>query len=338
MIGASHTIVTDRPQLSFLDRVAVWLATGFCVWVLFEVGWLVLRPNDPQAPVSLLSRGAGGWSVLAGAVSATVFAAALNTICAVIATVIGGRRLADVGAFAAMIGLTALSLRGDTAEYFVLEGAALSPRAVALLFVAEAILWLLIGLLAVAAAGLVTKWCFGGVYGADGRRSGPLPMIPAAVDAPRVGERFGPGSIPRTPADVGAKHTAIVLAAGLFAFMLLSIGAGQRVIQHGQAIFTAAATVCIACYIAYHAAPVRSALWSILGAALLVIVAYLWAAIRPPAGDLPPSVPPSPFLRVLPIQFVSAAIASAIAMSWYMYMPPEPEPTPPPRAARPQKR
>jgi len=53
----------------------------------------------------------------------------------------------------------------------------------------------------------------------------------------------------------------------------------------------------------------------------MVVVAYIWAAFRPAAPDLPPTVPTSPFLRVLPIQFVSVGLATAVAMTWYMYDP-----------------
>lgn len=322
MIGASHAIEMDRPQLGLVDRAAAWLAIGLSIWIFFEAGWLLLRPNDPLAPVSLMS----GRSALLGGLGSALLAA----VCAGAGTLLAGRRIADIGTFAASVGLVVLSLRGDTAEYFLLERtteAARSTRGLALLFLVESVAWIGVTVVAAVVAGIVARWF---ITAATSSGKGLLPMIHGALDIPKRGR--GPaGENPnlQTPGDVGIKHTAIVAAAGLFAFLLLTVGADTRQIQHGQAVFSAAAAVALGCYIAHQAAPVRSAAWSVLGAALLVLIGYLWAALRPALEGLPPTVPPSPFLRVLPIQFVGAGAAAAIAMSWYMYTPPEAEPSRP---------
>lgn len=327
MIGAAHAIDMDRPQLGFVDRAAAWLAIGLSIWVFFEVGWLLLRPNDPLAPISLMS----GRSALLGALGAGLLAA----VCASAGSLLAGRRIADIGTFAAVVGLVVLSWRGDTAEYFLLERTtepARSTRGLALMFLVESVAWIGIVVIAGVAAGMLARWL--GATGAAPPKV-PLPMIHGALDMParRNGEAPVEAEL-RTPSDVGIKHTAIVAAAGLFAFLLLTIGGDNRQTEHGQAVFSASAAVALGCYIAHQAAPVRSPAWSVLGAALLVLIGYLWAALRPAQVGLPPTVPSSPFLRVLPIQFVCAGAAAAIAMSWYMYSPPEVEPSAPARGSR----
>ena len=316
MMGSSHAVVLDRPQLGPLDRLAAWLATGLSVWILFETVWHALRPDDPLAPLSLLSRRAA----VLGAIQVT----ALTAGCAVLAAVLAGKRIADIGLFAALLGLTAVSCRGETAEHFLLEMTKPpgSGRGLAAGFLIESIAWLGISAGALLAGGVVMKWRHRGVvHVAEPGERPALPLLPALADAPVVGQWFAGEPALRTHVDAGVKHTVVVTAAGLFAFLILSIGSTSRAIQHGQAVFTVAASVCIACYIAFHVAPVRSALWPITGVALMVVVAYIWAAFRPAAPDLPPTVPTSPFLRVLPIQFVSVGLATAVAMTWYMYDP-----------------
>jgi hypothetical protein len=110
--------------------------------------------------------------------------------------------------------------------------------------------------------------------------------------------------------------------AGFLAFGLLSTGLWSRSIQHGQACFVVVAAVWIAVYIAYRFVPVRSPLWSILSVGVLATAGYLWAAIRPAEPGLPPPIPSSHFLRVLPIQYISIGAAAAVAMFWYVHLPP----------------
>jgi len=104
--------------------------------------------------------------------------------------------------------------------------------------------------------------------------------------------------------------------------VLFSADATIRSIQHGQVVFTVAAAVAVGAYVAHHVAPVRSALWSLLGMMAMALAGYLWASIRSHAEGLPPTVPVSPFLRVLPVQFIMVGSCSAVIMFWYMYNPP----------------
>jgi ABC-type amino acid transport system permease subunit len=110
----------------------------------------------------------------------------------------------------------------------------------------------------------------------------------------------------------------IATAASLFAFNILTTGLDRRAIQHGQVCFVVAASVWLGCFLAHRMVAVRSVLWSILSVSLLAVVGYLWAGARSPDPNLPPSVPTSHFLRVLPIQFIAVGAAAAIAAYWSM--------------------
>lgn len=119
----------------------------------------------------------------------------------------------------------------------------------------------------------------------------------------------------------GVKHTIIATGVGLAAITLLSAGLSSRSIQHGQVCFVVAAAVGLGTYFAHRMAPVRSALWSILAVVLIALMGYVWAAVRPAVAGLPPSIPSSHFMRVLPIQYISIGTAAALAMFWYVYVP-----------------
>ncbi|MHC4698927.1 MAG: hypothetical protein ACYTFA_19535, partial [Planctomycetota bacterium] len=115
----------------------------------------------------------------------------------------------------------------------------------------------------------------------------------------------------------GIMHTAIAVAVGLIAIGFFSGGLSSRAIAHGQACFVVAAAVSIACYTAHRLAPVRSSLWSILAVMMIAVIGYLWSSVRPAMQGLPPTIPSSDFLRVLPIQYISVGTVAALAMFWH---------------------
>ena len=119
----------------------------------------------------------------------------------------------------------------------------------------------------------------------------------------------------------GLKHAALCGGLGLVALAALSASLTSRSIEHGQVCFVIFASVAIACYVAHRIVPIRSAGWSIAGVALMAVAAYLWAAVRPSVASLPPLVPSSHFLRILPIQFVSVGVAAAIFSAWNNLVP-----------------
>jgi hypothetical protein len=254
-----------------------------------------MAPDDPLGAVSVLAR-RGAWMML-------LQAAGLAAVTAALATVIAGRRLPDVGTFAAALGLAIVSLRGGTAGSVLIQWADAAPvsqSSLPILLGLEAIAWFVIVLVARGLSIGVGHWCYGN--GGDG---------PTEVEP----------QFPKGDAANGIKHVLLAAGVALLAFKILTAGLSTRSVQHGQACFVVAASVCIGSYVAYWLAPVRSALWAILSVPLLAVGGYVWTRLGPSPSGLPASVPASAFLRVLPIQYISVGAAAAVAMFWYLYHP-----------------
>ncbi len=310
MNTSTSTPIADPPQLGFFERLGVWASWGMGGWIFLTAGWMIMRPADPLGPVSLFS-GQSGLLVVA-------LVAALSGVTAALATVIAGRKLVDAGTFSVALGLALVSLRGETAGYFVLQSIdpAHAPKFWQLPL--ESLGWLLVIGVAICVSDVVMRWCH---PKAVRELADPSTDRVLAVPAGFELRAFGSGAAARTPLRIALTHTVVVAVAGLIAFTVLSAGLATRAIEHGQACFVVAASVCVACYVAYRIAPVRSALWSILGVGLLTIGAYLWVTLTGSAGSNPPGVPASPFLRVLPLQYISVGTAAAVAMTWYAHDP-----------------
>jgi len=296
MTDASGSLMTEHERhLSLLDRAAAWVAWALAGTIFLTVGWFAMAPDDPLGAVSVLTR-RGAWMML-------LQAAGLGAVTAALATIIAGRRLPDVGTFAAALGLAAVSIRGGTAGSLLIQWADAAPvsqSSLPILLGLEAIAWFVIVLVARGFSIGVGRWCYG--EGGGGHRKG------------------GPRS-PSGGAAEGIKHMLIAAGAALLAFKILAAGLSTRSVQHGQACFVVAASVCISSYVAYWLAPVRSALWAILSVPILAAGAFCWARFGPAPAGLSASVPASAFLRVLPIQYIAVGTAAAVAMFWYLHPP-----------------
>ncbi|MFQ5495586.1 MAG: hypothetical protein ACE5EX_09415 [Phycisphaerae bacterium] len=337
------SIYEMQPQpIGFLDKLAALAAWGVGAAVFLTVGWVVMEPADPRAPLSVMAR-PDGWSML-------LLAAVMAAVAGGLATMIAGRRLVDVGVFAMGLGLALVSFRGSTVEYLLIlqpEPALGFERGLALRFLLESLGWVLVALVALVASTAVRRWVLG-VSPQDRNpdsRSGSSPSadpdeigaLTAADDLGWVGRE----QARRTPAVDGLKHTAIAAGVAFVGVAIFSAGLSGRSVQHAQVCFVVAASVFMGTYTAYRFVPVRSALWPMLSVLTLVVAGYVWAALRPTAGVRPPSIPASPFLRVLPLQFVSVGLSAAVATFWYVYFPVAPDragPRPQRSAHRPRPR
>jgi hypothetical protein len=302
MTDVSDSLMTEHGRhLSLLDKAATWVSWALAGAIFLTVGWLAMAPDDPLGAVSVLTRH-GAWMML-------LQAAGLAAVTAALAAVIAGRRLPEVGTLAAALGLAAVSLRGATAGSLLIEWADVAPvsqSSLPLQLALEAIAWFTIIFLARSFSIAVGQWCFG------------------ACPEPRRDRGDRSAGVWHGPKDSiadGLKHTLLAGGAALLTFKILSAGLSTRSVQHGQACFVVAASVCIGLYLAYWVVPVRSAVWSILSVPLLAVGGYVWARFGPAPGGLPASVPASPFLRVLPIQYISVGTAAAVAMFWYLVHP-----------------
>jgi len=317
MNSSTSYAMSDRLQLSLLEKIVTFVAWLLGGAVFFTVGWLVVRPEDPEGAVSLFAR-ADSFLML-------VQTAALAGVAAAIGTILAGRRLSDAGTFAAAIGLAAVSLRGQTVVSFLVmrtDMSATAERGLALRFAAESLGWFGVILVAVVVSGYVARWCFGHaerVTSTDPLRDLAWRTL-AACDAPRWGRAIcGTSAAHLTEPLDGLKHTLITAGFAVVAFGLLSKGLVSRSIQHGQVCFSVFAAILIANMVAFRIAPVRSPLWSMLAVPIVAVTGYLWAGFRPSEPGLPPNMPASHFLRVLPIQYIAVGTVAALTAFWYVY-------------------
>ena len=305
----------DETEMTFAEKLGSWCVWATAAALFLTIGWFAMRPNDPVGAVSVLTRHQPALML--------VQAAALAAVVAGLATVVAGRKLADAGTFAAALGLVAVSLRGGTAEYLLVQGAEAGggARELALKFAGEAAAWFVVLLAAPVVSSVVARWTSDSIHGDAGRHpatGGAAEAVMMLHDVSRSQSRDG-STDPRT----GLKHTIIAATIGFAAFRVLGTGLSTRSIQHGQSSFVFAAAVASGCYFAHRLYPVRSALWSSLGVIMLTFAGLAWAIVSPGDARLPVNIPTSPFLRILPIQYASVGAATTVAMQWYLRAPPE---------------
>lgn len=307
-------VVTASPPRNTLDKMMTYVSWVIAGALFLSVGWLAMRPDDPRGAVSLLAR--------QGAFLMWLQAAALAAFAAAIATVIAGRTLADVGVFAAALGLAVVALRGDTAAYFMLltRESAAYERILALKLAAESLAWFAVIAVSLLVSACVVSWCFPATLGTHDvtTPSSPGPPVSAGFDVPWLVGHLFPRETTVTMPREGLKHTLIVTGTALLVWMVFSSEWSHREVQHGQVCFLVAASVSLGCYVAQRWVPVRSALWPVLAPPLLALLGYLWGSIRAGNAHVPPNFPASSFLRVLPIQYVGVGTAAVLATFWYI--------------------
>ena len=308
---AAATITPAEPHpMTPSDKAAFVAACALSVAVYLTVGWMALTPKDPLGAVSLLACTAAPFAWLQVCVLAVVIAA--------LTTALWGRRVADLGLFAVAVGLAALTLKGANASSLLVAGAGDGDalgRGLALQLGLEALAWFVIPAVAAFASLLTMRWCAGARACCEGQAPGMLPL--GASDIPLLGERLcGVPVLNSTAPGVGLKHTAVATAAALVILHLLAASLHASVIRHGQACFILAASVLLGTYIAFKAAPVRSALWPVLAVPLVALLSYLWAAVSGGGETQFLAAPGAAALRVLPLQFIAVGVASAIAGTW----------------------
>jgi len=310
MSDAAVNGMNQQLHPGFFDKLLMWFAWVLAGVVFFSIGWSVMAPTDPHGAVSLLAR--------SGDPAMLLKACALAGLTAVVATILAGRYLPDAGVFAASVGMVAVSVRGDTAAYFLIRRAdeSSSIGGLALSLAGESAVWFGVIVLTIFVCHALVR-SFPAVTIGAGRHY--LTQIPSGFDLFRAKpQKVDAPKVPLTSFAVGIKHAVVVGGVGLVAFQLFSSGVAGRSIQHGQACFVVAASTCVACYIGHRFAPVSSALWSLVGVLVITIVGYIWSSFSVNAAALPASIPASAFLRVLPIQYVATGTATAVAMCWYM--------------------
>jgi hypothetical protein len=343
---ATATPALDSPpRLRWFDKFILLVALAIGVALFVTVGWMALAPRDPHGAVSLVT----ATSPLAVILQATLLVA----VAAVVATVMIGTKLPDVGVFAAALGLALASLQGNTSAYLLISvagGDRGAERALAGKLAIESVVWFLLIVVAIAVSGAVMRWCLGmadrrgepAENPGAGHRGNPLARM-AASECPGIA-RLAPDLATANPSRAsvlnGLKITAIMTVAGLLIFATLVSGYSPQMIRHGQTCFAAFTAFYLGGWIAYRNFSARTALWAILAVPLTAIAGYGWTMVYGAASGRYAhlaSIPVSDFLRALPITFISVGTLGALFAHWAADAPkpaPKPKGTERPRKPR----
>ncbi|MCC7290627.1 MAG: hypothetical protein IT449_01035 [Phycisphaerales bacterium] len=291
----------------------VWVGAGYVFW---QLGYAALGMGDPQMSVRLFA----GWRMAAG----LPLLAALSAVTAATATMLLRRWMCDAGTFAVAVGLAALSVRGGTVEYLLIQSGAGGARGGArlpLMFAVELVAWAGLLLIAARVTAMFSRAARGGHEERDASdATSSIPQNPCGAELSvlvRRAGRGGDGTL--TPLDRGLRHAAMAAVLTAALIIVFSLDLTRRPVSHGQVLFVSAASAWIATYFAFKQFPVRSALWAMLAALTVALVGYLMATLGSGRADLPMNLPHSPFLRTLPIQAAAAGVGGALLGFWFVF-------------------
>lgn len=285
----------EHDHLNLIERCLFFGVCGLSMVLFWQVGWMAMEPANPRGAVSLLTR--------TGAVSGFIQIMGLSCVVAGVATVLLGRRLPWIGPCAAALGLCALSIRGEPANYLLIERVLIkggSVRTFGFLLAVESIAWAVVVGATFAVSAAVNAFLFDRSAGTP-----PTPTSPVCV------ESQSPLTTREAARIVGA--TGLIT---LILVLLLSSGYRSRSVQHGQAIFLASASMALAQYVVHRWQLAAPSAVSILSIPLVTVIGYLIASLIPGGAARPVAVPASPFFTMLPIQWVAGATAATIVMVW----------------------
>jgi len=311
----------EHSHLTFLQKIVTLVVWGLVVALFVTVGWPAMRPDDPLGAVSLFAR--------SGSLFMFVQVLVLAAGAAAFATAIAGRLLADIGTFAAALGLAVASLCGNPAGALIVSVADVERHyetTLAASLAVESAVWFFVILSCVVVSGVVTRLMKSdnrtGADEAERSSARKDEKLLAVADAPWIGDHVmqATGANRTRPGD-GLRHMGVAAFLGVLFVALLSSGLSARTITHGQACFIVAAGMALAYHFANRILPVYSPFWSLLAVPLVAIVGFAWAAVRPAEAHIPAILPSSHFLRILPVQYIAVGSAAVIAMSWYALPP-----------------
>ena len=310
-----QTLATSSPP-TIQQRLLLHGAWTLTAAAFLSIGWAAVRPWDPCGPVSLLASDDPGRMVLA--------VLALAAVAAAMATVFAGRSYPDVGAFAVGLGLTAVSLRGQTMTYLLIQS---DGRVQIILQLAlESLFWFAVMLAAMICSAVVIRWmspasrdeqCAVPSSG-TGQQEAIHQMAVAGATRLIRGSKHGDGSADDWA--TGAKHVIFIVVVSLILIriFLFSASGPDQAVRHGQACFAVAAAFYLAVGRAQASVPVNSTFWSCLAVPLVGLGAFciaLFMATRI-AEDIPACVPASSFLRVLPVTYIALGTSATLLARW----------------------
>ena len=309
------TVSANPTPLGLVDKLLFLVALAIAAALFLSVGWMAMAPADPLGAVSIVTHAHPLLMILQ--------AAALVAVAAAIATVIIGAKLPDAGAFAGALGLSLVALRGDTAAYLLMhvaQGELGRERGLALELAVEVLVWFLAILLALLVSGLVVRWCFC-------RPDDPVARVHSAVlarmsvsEMPALARMVVPSPAAASLGHVlvGLRFTAVTAVIAILVYAILSTGSSPRTIQHGQAYFATFAAFYLGVWAARSWLPLRTPLWALVAVPVVCIVGYLWTVVMGSSTGHAylANIPPSRFMRTLPMAFVGVGTLGVLASCW----------------------
>lgn len=288
------------------DRLRMHAAWALAAAIFLSVGWTAMRPADPRGCVSLLAFDLPSIAML------QVLALAIVT--SALTTVVAGRAFPDAGVFAVGVGLTLVSLRGGTMTFLIMEE---NGGGLCMVLAGECLYWFAVMGAAAMASAAASRWLTNGP--SDDPSTPNTSLSHSAVsEIPVIGNFFAGHVAATTDWRTGLKHTLLAALGALILIRILSAGAPDRAIRHGQACFAIIAAYYLVIGPVQSRFPVRTAFWGLLAVPLAAIVAYGFAAamsLGAPVDHLP-SIPRSAFLRPLPINYMALGAASVVFWRW----------------------
>ncbi len=299
------------PRLRWPDKLATLATWSGAAAIFATIGWMAIGPADPHGVVQITE---GAWPRV------FVEMVALAAVVAGLATAAVGRKLPDAGTFAVAIGLAAANLRGQSAGYLLMLVEEPGRRRLLCLELAvEAVIWFAVLVVAMIVSGLVMRWCFGRGE-SDARRGARLSAM-CVADMPGLHRLTGE---PRTAGGhvrlrVKLLHGLVVIALALVLIRLLAAGDASRSIRQEQVYFAVVVAFFAGSWVAHRWFPVPTPLFGCLTVPIVCIIGYLWTMVRV-QGQGPyaaiASVPPTVFLRALPLEYLAVGTAGVLAAFW----------------------
>ncbi len=323
-------------HLRWFDKLLVIAALGIAVALFLSIGWLAIAPADPYGATSLVTHR----QPIVLIIQVTLLAGVTATV----ATVIIGTKLPDVGVFATALGMALVSQKGATAAYLlvtVAQGNRSRERVLAVELAGEAIVWFLVLVVAMIISALVLRWCYGTSRRIEGGQVTPRGVTVddmSAAEIPGLSRSLATGARTESPL-IALRYAGGTAVIGLAIFALLISGSAPRSILHGQAFFATFAAFYIATWIMKSTFGARTPLWGLLAVVAVCVIGFIWtifvSGAAVPYAHLA-NIPPSRFLRALPLTFVSVGALGALLAHWTVAdpAPKTPEPQPPRKRSR----
>jgi hypothetical protein len=282
------------------DKLILLLLCAVSAGLFYSVGWMVVRPVDPFGAVSLLNT--------ASPVVALAELCGLAAVVAGLAAVLLRGRLPYAGTFVVAVGLAVMATRGSSADHLVRFPPAGTSRSVLFaLLAAEVVAWAVVIAVGVVAARMVDTWL--GVDAGDAPRSTQTP--PARAEQTPISGR-----------GVGSGLLLLLLCAVCAALLIRTMGGSLvTAIHKGQVYFSLSAGFYLATLLSVTVSRTRLIIWPLLAVVLISLLGYLAGSQWPTPTVVNDyrqltHIMPNFACRALPVEYLSAGVAGAIAGTW----------------------